>query len=137
MAIRGKRLIFCDDCTLPAQEGKALQADILPGMAVVQAATGFNKGVSLTPLVADYDMLQAGTVDDAWPQNDNMIARQVESGKRANVLVADGNNITTVGTGLSANADGTWSIDAATPTVVSDEIINVAGADALVRVRGI
>lgn len=147
MTDKGKRLIFCDECTLPAQEGAALDAGILPGSLVKFGATGINQSTDAaivfgSPLlVADYDMLAAGTTDDAWTQNENMISRQVESGKRANVLVAAGNNITALNVGLSSNGDGTLKIAATDGTeqvlCTSDEIINVAGAAALVRVRGI
>ena len=147
MAIKGKRLIFCDECTLPAQEGEALQNDILPGMAVKYTALGLQKDATAAtvfgaqPLVADYAMLSAGTVDDAWTLNENMISRQVESGKRANVLVVDGQNILFIGTPLTRDGTGKFRIALTDGTedivAVADEIINVSGADALVRVRGI
>lgn len=147
MADKGKRSIFVDGCTLPALEGKALSVGTLPGNAVVFAATGISTSAQAATvfgsplLVADYNAAEAGTVDDAWTQNENMVARQVESGKRANVLVAAGNNITAVGVGLSSNGDGTLKIAATDGTeqilCVSDEIINTGAAVALVRVRGI
>ncbi len=147
MAIKGKRLIFCDEGTLPAQEKNALAADILPGAVVIAAATGYdNSGQAATvfgsPLmVADYDMLAAGDVDTAWTISENMIARQLESGKRANVRVATGQNITATQVGLSSNGDGTLKIAATDGTeqilCTADEIINVTVAGTLVRVRGI
>lgn len=137
MAVKGKRNIFVDACTVPAQEGKALEADILPGMSVVFSATGLSKGIGLGLTVADYDMLGGCDNDQPWTIDENMISRQVESGKRANVYVLAGVNITAVGTGLSPAAGGNWVIDNVTPKVTADEIINVTGAPALVRVRGI
>lgn len=145
MAIKGKRTIFTDAYSPAAQEGNALQADILPGMLVKHAATGFNKSAEAATvfgsqfIIADYDMLQAGTVDDAWTISENMIARQVPRDCRANVLVAAGQNILAVGTPLSSNGDGTLKIAATDGTeeikCVADEIINVTTSE-LVRVRG-
>ena len=72
------------------------------------------------------------------------MAIKLRSGEFANVLVADGNNILASGVPLSLNGAGLLKI-AVTPATVgvtseqvlcySDEIINVSGADALVRVR--
>ena len=147
MATKGKRLIFCDECTLPAQEGNALAADVSPGAVVIQAATGLdNSGHAATVfgsplLIADYDILGAGDVDTAWTISENMIARQLESGKRANVRIAATQNITARGVGLSSNGDGTLKIALTNGTeqilCTSDEIINVTAAGTLVRVRGI
>jgi len=146
MATKGKRLIFTDAYSPCAQEGNALDADILPGMLVKQAATGINKSTEAATvfgsqfLIADYDMLAAGYVDDAWTLNENMIARQLPRDMRANVRVATGQNITAVGIGLSSNGDGSLKIAATDGTeeikCVSDEIINVTVANTLVRVRG-
>ena len=147
MAEKGKRLIFLDGCTLPAQENTALEADILPGMVIEHAATGLQKNANAAtvfgsmPLIADYDILGAGDVDTALTQNEVAIGRQLESGKRANVRVLAGNNILAVGTALSRSAtpgylkialtDGTEEI-----VCYADEIINVT-ANGLVRARGV
>lgn len=146
MAIKGKRLIFTDAYPKCAQEGNALDADILPGMLVKFAPTGISKSVDASTvfgeqfLIADYDMLQAGTVDDLWAQNENMISRQLPRDCRANVRVATGQNILRIGTPLSANGDGSLKIAVLDGTeeikCVSDEIINVTVANTLVRVRG-
>lgn len=146
MAIKGKRLIFCDAYSPKAQEGIALDAGILPGSLVDFAATGINQYTDAATvfggqvLIADYDINAAGDVDTAWTQNESMVSRALPTDCRANVLVADGNNITSVGTALSSNGDGTLKIAATDGTekvlAYSDEIINVSGADALVRVRG-
>ena len=147
MAIKGKRLIFCDECTLPDQEGVATAA-IRPGALVTFAAAGAGLVESAEAatvfgsekLFADYDMLKGGTVDDSWAINEYAISRQLESGKRANVLVAAAQNITKRGVGLASNGDGTLVIAAVDGTedviCYSDEIINTGGAVALVRVRG-
>lgn len=146
MANKGKRLIFCDEYAPKAQEGIALDAGILPGSLVDFAATGFNQNADAATvfgnqlLIADYAINGAGDVDTAWTQNDSMVARALPTDCRANVLVAAGNNILAVGTPLSSNGDGTLKIALTNGTekivAYSDEIINVAGAAALVRVRG-
>lgn len=145
MATRGKRLIFTDACSLPAEEYIATAAGILPGMSVQVAAAGVatdaQESTVAAPLqVADYDFLKAGDVDTAWANGTNVVTRQLESGKRANVLVAAGNNITSRKTPLArSGSGGTLKIAEAGDHVVatSDEIINVAGSAGLVRVRGV
>lgn len=146
MATKGKRLIFCDAYSPKAQEGIALDAGILPGSLVDFAATGVSQYDSAATvfggqvLIADYDINAAGDVDTAWTQSESMVARALPTDCRANVLVNAGNNITSVGVALSSNGDGALKIAATDGTekvlAYSDEIINVAGADALVRVRG-
>lgn len=144
MAVKGKRSIFQDCKCLKAQEADALEADILPGMLVSRGATGFSKNtaaatVTITqPLFADYAMLQAGTVDDVWTQNENMIARVPQADDYVNVRVEAGNNITTIGTPLSAGSAAGYLKIAVTGDKVlayANEVINVT-ANALVSARG-
>lgn len=142
----GKQVIFTDLCVLPAIEGIATAA-IRPGALVVQSASGLTESAQAAtvfgsaPLFADYDQLAALTVTDSWTADETACARQLESGKRANVLVAAGNNITSRGVALASNGDGTLKIAATDGTeyvvAVSDEIINVTGSAALVLVRGV
>jgi len=150
MATAGKRTIFQDGCTLPAIEAPATAA-VRPGALVAQSATGIAESAQAAtqfgaqPLFADYNMLAAKTVDDSYAIGENVIARQLESGKIACVLVAAGQDITAKGTPLSSNGDGTLKI-AVTPATVgttseqvlcyAEEIINTGAAVALVRVRG-
>ena len=146
MAVKGKRLIFCDECPSKAQEGIATEDDILPGMLLEQSAAGFAKSTAASTvfgsqvLIADCDFLQAGTVDDVWDLGDSMVARAIRRDEYANVLVAAGQNITSRGVALASNGDGTFAIAATDGSVetkvVSDEIINVTGSAQLVRVRG-
>jgi hypothetical protein len=154
MSTIGKRTIFvgpADDSNhKPLNvEGKAIAA-VLPGTVVEEVATGLQANANAATvfgqelLVADKDQMRSKSVDDAWTINENMVALKLRSGEFANVLVADGNNITARGVPLSLNGSGLLKI-AVTPAVVgatseqvlcfSDEIINVSGADALVRVR--
>jgi hypothetical protein len=150
MAERGKRTIFTDSCPAKTQEAIALEADILPGMLVeianVGGTIGFRKSTQAATvfgaqlLVADYDFIQAGTVDDAWTEDQTMIARQVRPDDYVNVRVNTGNNITLRGTGLSSNTGGEFKIAVTDGTeqikLIADEVINVT-ADGLVRARGI
>lgn len=150
MAERGKRTIFSDSCPAKTQEAIALEADILPGMLVelanVGGTIGYRKSTEAATvfgaelLIADYNFIQAGTVDDAWTQNESMIARQVRPDEFVNVRVNAGNNITLRGTGLSSNTGGEFKIALTNGTeqvkLVADEVINVT-ADGLVRARGI
>lgn len=130
-------------------EGVNLTASLLPGTVVEQVATGLQANASAATLfgqellVADKDVVKAKSVDDAWTQNENMVAIKARSGDILNVLGASGNNIAAKGTPLSLNGSGLLQIatvpaavDATSEQVVAyaDEIINLA-ADGLVRVR--
>jgi len=95
-------------------------------------------------IVADKDQQRAKSVDDVWVQNETIVGIKARSGEFLNVLVAAGNDITEHGTPLSVNGAGILQISDIPVTVgatldwamcYSDEIINVTGTDALVRVR--
>ena len=155
MSTIGKRVIYVG----PADganhkpltvEGPALLA-IRPGALVDQIATGLNEsGTAATEygaaelLVANKDEARSRSVDDSWTAGENAVAIKPRSGEFVNMLVAAGNNITSAGTPMSSNGDGTLKI-AVTPDPVgatseqvlchADEIINVTGSAALVRVR--
>lgn len=85
-----------------------------------------------------------GDIDTKATVGDTGFAIAVRSGEFVNVRVATGNNITTKGVALSSAGDGQLKI-AVTPATVgvtseqvlffSDEIINVAADQTLVRVR--
>lgn len=155
MSVIGKRTIYAgpadgSDSKALQIEGVALTASCLPGTVVEQVATGLQTNAAAATLfgqellVADKDSVRQKSVDTAWVQNENMVAIKARSGDFLNVLVADGNNITAKGTPLSLNGSGLLQI-ATTPATVgvtseqvlayADEIVNVSGADALVRVR--
>jgi len=131
-------------------EGVNLTASLLPGTVVEEVATGLQANASAATLfgqellVADKDVQRSKAITEAWTQNENMSAVKARSGEFLNVLVADGNNITARGVPLSLNGAGLLKIAVVPATVgvtseqvlcYSDEIINVSGADALVRVR--
>ena len=146
MATIGKRLIFSGAMTLEAVEAPTADATIKPGMSVVHTATALAKNSNADTvfgyphLFADYDMLHAGSVDDTYASGANLIARELTQGEKANVLVAASNNLLARGVALASNGDGTLKIAATDDTdyvlAYSDEIINVTGSAALVRVRG-
>ena len=87
---------------------------------------------------------EGGLITTAYTVGDTVEPIVVRSGEFVNVAVAAGNNITTKGTALSSNGDGTLKI-AVTPATVgatseqvlfySNEIVNTGGAVALVTVR--
>ena len=146
MATRGKRQIFTDSDMIYAIEAKAESANILPGMSVVQSATGVDADnqadtVSAPLMVADYDFLKAGDVDTAWPDDSQVVFRMLTPNMRANVRVSSGNNITRRGLGLARDGSATAGHLKIAQTgdevvAISDEIINVT-ANGLVRVRGV
>lgn len=145
MATKGKRLIFSDGVTLPSTEANAATATVLPGMSVIHTATTLTDNTNASTvfgyphLIADYDILHGKTVDDLWVLGDNLIARELPQGKKANVIIAAGNNITARGIALTSNGDGKFKIantaDLDYVLCYSDEIIN-AVADSLARVKG-
>lgn len=145
MATNGKRAIFVDGCTLPVIEGVATAA-VRPGALVELSAAGLAENNNAAtvfgtmPVFADYNMLQAKPVGTSWAIGENVICRQLEQGKIANVLVAASQNITSRGVGLSSNGAGALKIALTNGTehivAYSDEIINTGGSVALVRVRG-
>lgn len=149
MAVNGKRNIFNDEKNITSYNATATAA-IRPGALVVQSTVSSNDAVTESALadnvtnqrsmLADYNFLQALTVDDSWAENSVCVFREVPKNCRANALVAASQNITTRGTPLSSNADGTLKIAAADGTDVvlfySDEIINTGAAATLVHVRG-
>lgn len=125
-------------------EGPALSAATLPGTLMVESATGFTDSTAAATLAgqralfADKNSLQARRIDEAWTQNDTMAVLLGRPGELFNVRVAAAQDITSAGVALTSNGDGTLKIAAvATDTIIaySDEIINTAGAEALVRVR--
>ena len=126
-------------------EGVSLTAAVLPGTVMQQAATGLQLNAVAAAifggvlLVADKDQQRTRSVDDAWTQNENMVAIQPRSGEFFNALVADGNNILTRNTPLTRNGAGLLRIaltDGSEDILCySDEIINVSAGDALVHCK--
>lgn len=159
MSTKGKRLIYVGPAdggeSKPLNiEGVAVSASILPGTVLKQTASGLDaddtaatefNGQSL--LVADKDQMRSLSVDDAWTQNENMVAIQARSGEFINALVAPTQNITSRGVPLTRNGAGLLKIATIPGTVgatseqvlcYSDEIIDTTGGAAtgtLVRVR--
>jgi len=126
-------------------EGIALSAATLPGTVVQQVATGLQDNAQAATvfgqvlLVADKDEHRSRSVDDAWTQNESMVAIQPRSGEFLNMLVADGNDITSRGVALTRNGAGLLTIAATDGSeeivAYSDEIIDTTGADQLVHCK--
>jgi len=155
MSIKGKRLIYIGPAdgsnAKPLNvEGIIITASVLPGTVLEGSGTSLATNVSPATtfgqelIVADKDQQRSLSVDTVWTQNENIVAIKARSGDFLNVLVADGNNITAQGVPLSLNGAGLLKIAVVPATVgatseqvlcYSDEIINVSGADALVRIR--
>ena len=150
MSTKGKRTIYvgpadgANDKPLHV-EGIATEAGILPGSVVHQVAGGLEVNDTAATvfaqalLVADKDEARSKSVDDAWTLDESMVAIQPRSGEFFNGLVADGNNIASRGVALTRNGAGLFAIALTDGTqdivAYSDEIINVSGADALVRMK--
>ena len=145
MSTLGKRVIYAGPAGEGALmvEGIALDA-VVPGSLVTSVATGIQTSADAStvfgtlPLFANKDELRSRSVDDAWTINESMVAIQPKSGEFINALVATGQTITKVGTGLASNGDGTLKIAAVNGTdaviCYSDEIVTTT-ATTLVRVR--
>lgn len=155
MSVIGKRVIYVG----PADgsnhkplnvEGVILTASVLPGTILEGSSTSLATNVNPATtfgqelIVADKDQQRSRSVDDVWAQNETIVAIKARSGDFLNILVADGNDITAQGVPLSLNGAGLLKIATVPATVgatseqvlcYSDEIINVSGADALVRIR--
>jgi len=155
MSIIGKRLIYIgpadgSNCRPLNVEGIIITASVLPGTVLEGSGTSLATNVNPATtfgqelIVADKDQQRSKSVDTVWTQNENIVAIKARSGEFMNVLVADGNDITAQGVPLSLNGAGLLKIAVVPATVgatseqvlcYSDEIINVSGADALVRIR--
>lgn len=131
-------------------EGLAVDA-FTPGELLKQTASGLATSdivattFSSECLVAsEISESEDGLITTAYTVGDTAEAISVRSGEFVNVVVAAGQNITTKGTPLSSNGDGTLKIAVVPATVgatseqvlfYSDEIVNTGGATALVTVR--
>jgi hypothetical protein len=131
-------------------EGLAVDA-FTPGELLVQTASGLATASAAATVFGAQCLIakeisesEGGTIATAYTIGDTAEAIVARSGEFLNVAVAAGNNITSKGTPLSSNGDGTLKI-AATPATVgatseqvlffADEIINTGAAVALVQVR--
>jgi hypothetical protein len=151
MSTIGKRVIFVGPADGSNQkplnvEGIATEASILPGSVVDFAAS--SAGLELADdaatvfgkifMVADKDQQRSKSVDDAWTEDESMVAIQPRSGEFLNVLVITAQALVQ-GTPLARSAtpgalkiaatDGTDEIEC-----YSDEAVTTT-ATQLVRVR--
>ena len=126
-------------------EGLAVDA-FTAGELLVQTASGLATS-SIAATVFNSECLVAseisesegGTIATAHIIGDTAEAIAVRSGEFVNVAVAASQNITSKGTALSSNGNGTLKIALTNGTeqvlFYSDEIVNTGGAVALVTVR--
>lgn len=148
MSTIGKRKIWVGPADGPAckpliKEGLAIDA-FLPGTLVVRSAAGLATSTKASTIFGqestiamEYGAHTGQDVDTAFTIGDTAIAAFVRSGEFVNALVVDGTNIVTLGSGLASNGAGRLKLAATDGTDFvlfhADEIINVSGADALVR----
>jgi len=148
MSVKGKRKIWVGPADGPSckpllMEGLAVDA-FLPGTIVERTTSGLqtsSKDATVfgqEALVAvEYGAHTDSTVDTAYTIDDVAEAALVRSGEFVNVLIADGNNITELGAPITSNGAGRGALAAIDGSefilFYSDEVINVSGADALVR----
>jgi len=126
-------------------EGLAVDA-FLPGTLLKQTASGlatsdiadaaFNSECIVAKEISESE---GGTITTAYTIGDTAKGVVVRSGEFANVRVAASQNITSAGTALASNGDGTLKIAATDGTdqvlFYSDEIVNTGASVALVTVR--
>jgi hypothetical protein len=126
-------------------EGLVVDA-FLPGTLLKQTASGletsdiadsaFNSECIVAKEISESE---GGLITTAYTIGDTAAGVVVRSGEFANVRVAASQNITTKGTALASNGDGTLKIAATDGTdqvlFYSDEIVNTGGSVALVTVR--
>lgn len=88
-------------------------------------------------LVQD-NYLQLKTVDDDWAANDTAIGIEMEDDSLYAARIANGVNITAIGTALTLGANGTLAIASTSDLIVAyaDEVYNNdSGSEQLLRVR--
>jgi hypothetical protein len=100
------------------------------------AATVFNSECLVASEISESE---EGLITTPYTVGDTAAAIAVRSGEFVNAVVAASQNITSKGTALSSNGDGTLKIAVTDGTeqvlFYSDEIVNTGGSVALVTVR--
>lgn len=116
-------------------------ASLKPGRLVVITAGKWALAAATTIgkvwLVQD-NYLQLKSTDDDWAQDNTAIAIEMEDDSLYAARIANGVNITAIGTPLTPGANGTLAIAALSDLVVaySDEVYNNnTGSEQLLRVR--
>lgn len=113
-----------------------------PGRLAVITAGAFALAGAATVgkmwLIQD-NYLQLKSVDDDWTQDESAIGIELEDDSIYAARVANGVNITAIGTALTPAANGTLAVAGLSDLVVaySDEVYNNnTGSEQLVRIRG-
>lgn len=136
--------IFRGPVDKPKPQVRELLASValLPGRLAVITSGKFALAGATTVgkvwLIQD-NYLQLKGVDDAWAQDNTAIGIELEDDSLYAARIANGVNITAVGTPLTPAANGTLGIAALSDLVVaySDEVYNNnTGSEQLLAIRG-
>lgn len=136
--------IFRGPVDKPKPQVRELLASValLPGRLVVITSGKFALAGATTVgkvwLVQD-NYLQLKGVDDAWAQDNTAIGIELEDDSLYAARIANGVNITAVGTALTPAANGTLGIASTDDLIVaySDEVYNNnTGSEQLLAIRG-
>jgi hypothetical protein len=127
--------------TLPQVRELIAAAALLPGRLVVITSGKFALAAATTVgkvwIVQD-NYLQLKSVDTAWPVDETAIGMELLPDCLYAARIANGVNITAIGTALTLGATGTLAIASTSDLVVaySDEVYNNnSGSEQLIRIR--
>ncbi len=135
--------IFLGPVDKPKPQVRELIASVAlkPGrLAVISSGKWALAGASTVGkvwLVQD-NYLQLKSVDDDWAANDTAIGIEMEDDSLYAARIANGVNITAIGTALTLGANGTLAIASTSDLIVAyaDEVYNNdSGSEQLLRVR--
>lgn len=144
----GKTLVWRGSADAASKKPNIIEglcvAAMLPGTLLTPVAAGLQTSViaatvfSSKPIFANRDVMRQKNMDALWVVDESMQGVEFRSGEFGTVRVAAAQNIATRRVPLSSNGDGTLKIAVTDGTeeilCYSDEIINTAGAVALVNV---
>lgn len=129
------------EATPQVRELPAADGNIKPGNLIVISSGKFTRAGATTigkVWIAQDNYLALKGVDDAYAADDAVIGMEPVDEQFFNVRVANGVNITAIGTALTPGANGTVAIASTSDLVVaySEEAYNNnTGSEQLVRVR--
>jgi hypothetical protein len=135
--------IFLGPATEVTPQVRELIADvaILPGRLMVITAGKWALAAATTVgkvWIAQDNYLQLKGVDTAWDDESTVIGMELQTDCLYAARIANGVNITAIGTALTPGATGTLAIAAASDLVVAyaEEVYNNnSGSEQLIRVR--
>jgi hypothetical protein len=127
--------------TPQVREAPAADGNIKPGNLIVLSSGEFTRAAATTVgkvWIAQDNYLAMKGVDDAYAADDVVIGMELLDEQFFNGRVANGVNISAVGTALTPGANGTLAIASTSDLVIgyAEEIYNnTSGAEQLVRFR--